>query len=206
MWGHNYRARSRKTSGSKGTTVTTFKVGSNAMSAPAATWETDIVRSKPARITLGLLRIVIGWYFLWAFIDKIFGFGFLTAPGKGMIDGGHPAQGFMTHATGPFAGFFNSISGPWADYVFMFGLLAIGVSLITGCGLKITAIAAALLLALMYLAEFPLGADAGTYTNPLFDDHWVMALAAIAFWFTRAGDTFGLGHWWGGKVGDSWLR
>ena len=185
--------------------MTTFKVGSNATSAPA-TWETDIVRSRPARITLGLLRIVLGWYFLWAFIDKIFGFGFLTAPGKGMIDGGNPAQGFMTHAVGPFAGFFNSISGPWADYVFMFGLLAIGVSLITGCGLKLTAIAAALLLALMYLAEFPLGADAGIYTNPLTDDHWVDALAIIAFWFTRAGDTFGLGRWWGGKVGDSWLR
>lgn len=185
--------------------MTTFKVGLNTTTAPA-TWETDIVRSSPARIALGLLRIVIGWYFLWAFIDKIFGFGFLTASGKGMIDGGNPAQGFMTHAVGPFAGFFNSISGPWADYVFMFGLLAIGVSLITGCGLKLTAIAAVLLLALMYLAEFPLGADAGLYTNPLFDDHWVMALAVIVFWFTRAGDTFGLGHWWGGKVGDSWLR
>lgn len=57
-----------------------------------------------------------------------------------------------------------------------------------------------------YLAEFPIGAKAGTYTNPLTDDHWVDALAIIVFWFTRAGDTFGLGRWWGEKVGDSWLR
>jgi len=188
--------------------MTMFKVGSDQANAHAkpATWETDIVRSKPARITLAVLRIVIGWYFLWAFIDKIFGFGFLTAAGKGMIDGGAPAQGFLTHTVGPFSGIFTAIAAPWVDYVFMFGLLAIGLALISGCGLKITAVAAVLLLGLMYLAEFPLGADAGIYTNPLVDDHWFQALAILVFWFTRAGDTFGLGHWWGEKVGDSWLR
>ena len=188
--------------------MTMFKVGSDHtnVQAKTATWETDIVRSKPARITLAVLRIVIGWYFLWAFIDKIFGFGFLTAAGKGMIDGGAPAQGFLTHTVGPFAGIFTAIAAPWVDYVFMFGLLAIGLALISGCGLKITAVAAVLLLGLMYLAEFPLGADAGIYTNPLVDDHWFQALAILVFWFTRAGDTFGLGRWWGEKVGDSWLR
>ncbi|MEP7370153.1 MAG: DoxX family protein [Dermatophilaceae bacterium] len=189
--------------------MTTSKVApvpATAVAATPATWQTDIVRSSPARMTLGVLRIVVGWYFLWAFIDKLFGLGFLTASGKGMLDGGTPAQGFMTHAEGPFAGFFSSISGRWADYGFMFGLLAIGVALIAGCGLKITAVAGAALLALMYLAEVPIGAKAGTYTNPLFDDHWVMALAIIIFWFTRAGDTFGFGRWWGKKVGDSWLR
>jgi thiosulfate dehydrogenase [quinone] large subunit len=185
--------------------MTTTMVGSTTTSAPVKR-ETDVVRSKPARITLGVLRIALGWYFLWAFIDKLFGFGFLTDSGKGMIDGGTPAQGFMTHAEGPFAGFFKSISGPWADYLFMLGLLAIGVALITGCGLKLTAVAATLLLSLMYLAEFPLGAKAGLYTNPLVDDHWVDTLAILTFWFTRAGDTFGLGRWWGRKVGDSWLR
>ncbi len=169
-------------------------------------WQIDIVRSGPVRMLLGVLRILVGWSFLWAFIDKLFGLGYTTASGKGMIDGGTPAQGFMTHADGPFAGLFSSISGRWADYGFMFALLAIGVALITGCGLKITAIAAATLLALMYLAEFPLGAKAGTYTNPLFDDHWIDALLVIVFWFARAGDTFGLGRWWGKKVGDSWLR
>ncbi|MCW2819301.1 MAG: DoxX family protein [Marmoricola sp.] len=177
-----------------------------AVSRVPATWGADIVRSHPARMTLGGLRIVVGWYFLWAFIDKLVGLGYATAAGKGMIDGGTPAQGFMSHADGPFAGFFSSISGRWADYGFMFGLLAIGVALITGCGLKITAVTATVLLALMYLAEFPIGAKSGTYTNPLVDDHWVEALAVISFWFTRAGDTFGMGRWWGEKVGDGWLR
>ena len=184
----------------------TTTAASHITNSPPATWQADIVRSNPARLTLGVLRIVIGWLFLWAFIDKLFGLGFATASGQGMVDGGTPAQGFMSHASGPFSGFFSSISGPWADYVFMFGLLAIGVALISGCGLKLAAVAGATLLGLMYLAQFPVGAESGTYNNPLVDDHWVEALAVIVFWFTRAGDTLGLGGWWGEKVGDSWLR
>lgn len=186
--------------------TTTARAPSALTHTPPATWQTDIVRSSPARMALGALRIVVGWSFLWAFIDKLFGLGYATASGEGMVDGGNPAQGFMSNASGPFSGFFSSISGRWADYGFMVGLLAIGVALITGCGLKLAAVAGATLLGLMYLAQFPLGAESGTYNNPLFDDHWVSALAVIALWFTRAGDTFGLGRWWGGKVGDSWLR
>src|SRR4029079_5683539 len=114
----------------KGTIVTATRVAPPTTQHARVTWQTDIVRSKPARMTLGVLRIVIGWYFLWAFTDKLFGFGYLTASGEGMIDGRTPAQGFMTHAEGPFAGFFSSISGRWADFGFMFALLAIGVALI----------------------------------------------------------------------------
>lgn len=184
--------------------MTTVRTPPTAATSP--TWQTDVVASGPARLTLGVLRIVLGWNFLWAFVDKLFGFGYLTPSGSGMVDGGTPAQGFMTHAQGPFAGFFSSISGRWADYGFMFGLLAIGVALVSGCGLKLAAVTATMLLALMYLAEFPIGAKAGTYTNPLTDAHWVDALAIIALWFTRAGDTLGFGRWWADKVGDSWLR
>ncbi|MEP7035835.1 MAG: DoxX family protein, partial [Actinomycetota bacterium] len=69
-----------------------------------------------------------------------------------------------------------------------------------------TAIAGSALLGLMYLAEFPMGVAAGTYTNPLFDDHWIMALAIIVFALVRGGDEWGLGKWWATKVGDGWLR
>lgn len=180
--------------------------GPTLVAGPSATFQTDIVHSRPARLVLGALRLALGWYVLWAFVDKLFGLGFMTASGSGMVDGGTPAQGFMSNASGPFAGFFSSISGPWADVAFMAGLLAIGVALLTGCGLKITAIAGGALLGLMYLAEFPVGAEAGTYTNPVLDDHWVDALAIAVIWFTRSGDALGLGRWWGERVGDSWLR
>ena len=56
----------------------------------------------------------------------------------------------------------------------MAGLLGIGVALLAGAGLKIAAWTGALLLALMYLAEFPLGRTG--MTNPLIDSHWIEAL------------------------------
>ena len=48
-----------------------------AVSGAGAVYEEDVLRSSPARKVLAGLRIVLGWYFLWAFIDKIFGFGYL---------------------------------------------------------------------------------------------------------------------------------
>ena len=57
----------------------------------------------------------------------------------------------------------------------------------------------------MYLAEFPLGTT-GTYTNPLFDSHWIEALGVAVLATTLAGDTWGLGKWWGRHVGNGFLR
>jgi CPA2 family monovalent cation:H+ antiporter-2 len=37
----------------------------------------------------------MGFVFLWAFLDKTFGFGYATASGKGWIDGGSPTEGFL---------------------------------------------------------------------------------------------------------------
>ena len=173
-----------------------------------AVYEEDVLRSSPARKVLAGLRIVIGWSFLWPFIDKVFGFGYVTPAGKGLIDGGHPARGYLGGVIGWFSGVFTPIGnwGPVVDIVFLLALLAIGVALILGVGLKVTAIAGPTLLGMMYLAEFPLGVPSGTYTNPLFDDHWIMALAIIVFYLVRAGDQWGLGKWWATKVGDGWLR
>ena len=87
----------------------------------------------------------------------------------------------------------------------MAGLLGIGIALLAGAGLKIAAWTAALLLALMYLAEFPLGTT-GVYTNPLIDSHWIEALGVAVLATTLAGDTWGLGKWWGRHVGNGLLR
>jgi thiosulfate dehydrogenase [quinone] large subunit len=168
------------------------------------TFQEEVVRSNIARKLLAGLRLVLGFTFLWPFFDKLFGLGYATPAAKAWINGGTPAQGFMKHAEGPFAGFFKSIAGPWADWVFMAGLLGIGVALIAGAGLKIAAWTGAVLLALMYLAEFPLGATG--MTNPLVDSHWIEALGIAVLAATYAGDTWGLGKWWGRKVGNGILR
>jgi thiosulfate dehydrogenase [quinone] large subunit len=168
------------------------------------TFQEEVVRSDIARKLLAGLRLVLGFTFLWPFLDKLFGLGYATPAAKAWIHGGTPAQGFMTHAEGPFAGFFKNIAGPWADWVFMIGLFGIGIALIAGAGLKIAAWTGALLLALMYLAEFPLGQSG--MTNPLVDSHWIEALGIAVLAATYAGDTWGLGKWWGRKVGNGFLR
>jgi thiosulfate dehydrogenase [quinone] large subunit len=169
------------------------------------TFQEEVVRSVWARRLLAGLRVVLGFTFIWPFFDKLFGLGYMTPAAKAWVNGGTPAQGFMSHAEGPFAGFFKAISGPWADWLFMAGLLGIGVAVLAGAGLKLAAWSAALLLALMYLAEFPLGTT-GTYTNPIFDSHWIEALGIAVLAATYAGDTWGLGKWWGRKVGNGILR
>ncbi|MEV0316802.1 hypothetical protein AB0H91_55075, partial [Nonomuraea fuscirosea] len=37
-----------------------------------------------------LARISFGWIFLWAFLDKTFGWGFATPAAKAWINGGSP--------------------------------------------------------------------------------------------------------------------
>ncbi|MCK6212418.1 DoxX family protein [Georgenia sp. EYE_87] len=172
--------------------------------ARAVTYQEDIITSSAARKTLAVGRIIIGWVFLWAFIDKLFGLGFATPAERAMLNGGTPAQGYINGIEGPFAGFFQLFANPFGDYLFMLGLLGIGVALITGCGLKIAAVTGTLLMLFMYLAALPFVGEHGT--NPITDSHWVEAMLLIIPAVTLAGDTWGLGKWWGGKVGNSWLR
>ncbi len=146
---------------------------------------------KPARIVLGALRVVLGFYFLWAFVDKLFGFGFATPAERAWINGGSPTTGYLSGVEGPFAGIFNAIAGAaWADWLFMAGLLGIGVALILGIGMRVATVSAVVLLFFMYLASFPLE------TNPIIDDHVMDALAITAVALLGGGDVYGLGLKW----------
>lgn len=166
----------------------------------------DVVRSPLVRNLLTGLRLVLGFFFLWPFLDKLFGLGYSTPSAKAWINGGTPAQGFMKHAEGPFAGFFKNIAGPWADWLFMIGLAGIGLAVLLGAGLKLAAWSATLLVTLMYLAEFPIGQSGKGFTNPLVDDHWLEALGLLVIAYTFSGDKLGLGRWWGRRVGNGLLR
>ncbi|MGO1511550.1 MAG: DoxX family protein [Actinomycetales bacterium] len=172
----------------------------------ATIYQQDIVKSSSARVFLGLSRIGIGFIFLWAFLDKTFGLGFSTPSDRSWLNGGTPAQGYIDNVAvnGPIGPFFEIFSNPFGDTLFMIGLLGIGVALITGCGLKIAAVAGALLLAFMYLASPPWAVEAST--NPILDSHVMEGFLVVIPAVTLAGDTLGLGKWWGGIVGNSWLR
>jgi thiosulfate dehydrogenase [quinone] large subunit len=142
-------------------------------------------------ITAAVTRISIGFVFLWAFVDKLFGLGFATPAERAWTAGGAPTAGFLSGVEGPFGSFFQSMSGQvWADWLFMAGLLGIGVALIAGVAMRIAAASGALLLVFMWMASLPLE------NNPFMDDHLVYAMVLVLLAAMRAGDTAGLGAQW----------
>ena len=152
--------------------------------------------TKTAAKALAVLRVATGFVFLWAFADKLFGLGYSTPSAKAWINGGNPTKGFLSHvAAGPLQGFFHTIAGTWyANWGFMLGLLGIGVALTAGIGLRIAAVSGTVLMALMWLAEFPPSAAAST--NPVTDYHVIYAIVAIVSAAAYAGHTWGLGARW----------
>jgi len=145
-----------------------------------------------ARYVLAGIRLALGWVFLWAFLDKLFGLGRGTAAANAWLDGGSPTAGFLGKAaTGPFAGFYHSIAGSVvADVLFMAALLGIGVALLLGIGMRIAAGAGALLTVLMWTAVLP------PETNPFMDDHLIYAAVLIVLALLGAGNTWGFGRMW----------
>ena len=47
------------------------------------------------RYVIAAIRLSLGWIFLWAFLDKLFGLGHETAAKAAWIHGGHPTLGFL---------------------------------------------------------------------------------------------------------------
>jgi thiosulfate dehydrogenase [quinone] large subunit len=154
---------------------------------------------------LAIVRVVLGVEFLWAFLDKTFGLGYATPSARAWINGGSPTKGFLSRvAVGPLEGTFHAIAGAaWADWLFMAGLLGIGIALILGIGLRAAAVSGTVMMVLMWAAEWPLAkvTSAGEptmSTNPIVDYHIIYALVLIALALTYAGHTWGLGRWWAG--------
>ena len=129
------------------------------------------------------LRIFLSLTFLWAFFDKLFGLGFATTAEKAWINGGSPTYGFLSNATqGPFADIFRSLAGvALVDWLFMLGLLGIGLSLLFKRFLRIGVSAGVILMALMYLAVIP------PENNPLIDDHiiYIVSLLLIGSHYSK---------------------
>lgn len=141
---------------------------------------------------LAATRIALGFLFLWAFFDKLFGLGFATAAERAWVSGGSPTTGFLkmgVNPDSPFAATFSSLAGQaWVDWLFMFGLLGVGVALLLGIGLRIAAVAGSALMLLMWAALIPLE------NNPVVDDHIVYALV---LWVVAFGKReYSLTDWW----------
>ena len=140
----------------------------------------------------GLLRIAMGLIFLWAFIDKLWGLGFATPAEKSWIAGGSPTYGFLAMASkGPFANFYHTIAGaPSTDWLFMLGLLGLGLAFTLGIGMRIATVSGSLFVLLLYSAVLP------PANNPILDEHIIYLLVILLLGAVDAGQYWGLGKQW----------
>jgi thiosulfate dehydrogenase (quinone) large subunit len=154
----------------------------------------------------GVLRILLGWTFLWAFLDKAFALGFATGRNEetGAIDffgpdawinGGSPTDGFLQfglHTKGFLVDFYQSFLGQtWVEWVYMASMLLIGLGLILGIGTRLAAIGGIIWMVIFYTA----GAI-WPENNPLIDDHVIYAVVLAGIAYVGAGRYLGLGRWW----------
>jgi thiosulfate dehydrogenase [quinone] large subunit len=176
-------------------TVTSGDTASQATATPTSTPTTG----GPAARALAVLRIAFGLTFLWAFVDKLLALGFSTGydeTGKldrfgdaAWINGASPTEGFLKFgADGPFQGFYNSIAGAaLVDWLFMLGLLGIGLALTLGIATRLACAAGAILYLMMWTVVLP------PENNPVLDDHILGAISLVVLALLNAGDTWGLG-------------
>lgn len=148
-----------------------------------------ILYSKPQAVFLTLLRLFIGWHFLFEGLIKIF-------------NPGWTAKGYLLGSQGLFAPLFRSLGESSlvgvTDWITIILLIGVGLTLILGIFEKWGAFAGMLLLAFFYLSypSWP-GLPAG---GPVEGNYWIVnknlielvALGVLAY--------FPTGHWSGLEV------
>jgi len=137
------------------------------------------------KISLFLLRVSLGWMFLYSGINA------LTTPGWS-------AAGYLKGAK-TFAGFYQWLLQPnilpVINFVNEWALTLLGISLILGIFIRFSAPLGAVLMLLYYfpILAFP-------YPNAhafIVDEHIIYALALLVLASLRAGDVWGLGKKFG---------
>ena len=145
------------------------------------------------RICLAVFRILLGWYMLWAFFDKMFGLGFKTPAGSGFIDGGSPSSFVVFVADGFLKDFYDSLAGNTIiDIILLMALLVLGVTLILGITSKLTTIGTSLFLLIMFSLHIP------PEDNPIIDHRLIMIAAMIATYYLGGFEKFSLYERWKG--------
>jgi thiosulfate dehydrogenase (quinone) large subunit len=157
------------------------------------------------RLVWGVLRLMMGFTFLWAFLDKLLALGFATGRAEtGAIDffgdaawinGASPTEGFLSfglHTKEPFLSFYEGLAGSaWVDWIYMLSMAGIGIALILGVATRLSAIGGALWMVIFYTA-----AAMWPENNLFLDDHVVYAVIFLGLAYAGAGRYLGLGNRW----------
>ena len=176
------------------------------------------VHTRGLQRVFGILRLLLGFTFLWAFLDKAFALGFSTGRvlddagntvkivfngDAAWIHGASPTAGVIAFALkGPFADTIQSVTGytmtatgptvnAWVDWVFMASMLLIGLGLILGVMTRLAAFGGIAWLAIFYLAT-----AIWPENNPFVDEHVIYAVVLVGLVLANAGRYWGLGKMW----------
>ncbi len=159
--------------------------------APTDTKVHAVAATGVAPYVWAVARLMLGWTFLWPFLDKLIGLGHDTPSAQSWLNGGNPTKGFLSGSVGPFSSIYHSIAGDTIiNVLFMAGLIFVAIGLLFGVYMRLACAAGALMLMLMWSASLP------PANNPFLDEHiiYVMVLGGLAL--VGAGNTLGLGRWW----------
>ncbi len=145
-----------------------------------------------------LLRVVLGFVFLWAFLDKLFGLKVATCSSSSVgcssawINGGSPTSSFLNNAaTGPFADFYHKLAGHgWVDWLFMLGLVFAGLGLLFGLWVRLASLIGIMLMLLMWTALL------WPANTPGIDEHIIYALVLFGVALTADHQAWSLNSWW----------
>jgi thiosulfate dehydrogenase [quinone] large subunit len=150
-----------------------------------------LTRATALRYTWAVARLMMAWTFLWPFFDKLIGLNHQTTTAQAWINGGNPTKGFLSGSVGFLSGFYTSIAGAGiVNWLFMIGLLAIGISLAFGIAIRFAAVAGSIMLVAMWSASLPPSDDL------ILDNHIIYAVLLIGLALAGAGNTLGLGRRW----------
>ena len=138
--------------------------------------------SKSSLFILGILRIALGWLFLYAGLTKI-------------INPSWTASSYLSAAK-TFPEFYLWLTSdsilPIVNFINEWGLVLLGISLILGIGVRLSSVLGVILMILYYLPilEFPTIGH-----GYIVDEHIVYALVLTFFAAVRAGRYWGLESW-----------
>ncbi len=140
--------------------------------------------SSTERTLLFLLRISLGWVFLYAASHQVLVPGWSVA---GFLGSTKTFHGLFSIFTGP-------VMAPIVSFLVSWGHLLIGLSLITGLAVRVSATFGILLMLLYWMAhmDFPYISNKNNF---ILDYHIVDALVLALLIVRHAGQIWGLDSW-----------
>ena len=151
------------------------------------TVSSDIRQKKTSFIVMTILRVAIGWHFLYEGLTKL-------------LNPGWSASGYLLSATGPLAGLYHALAAndgilSFVNILNTWGLVLIGLGLFLGLFTKISQVAGIALLLMYYLSHPPVLTEPGFFREGSYffiSKDFLEMLALLVLMFFPTGKFLGL--------------